>query len=99
MTTNRVGRLLPLLLLLTACATPPRVTTEAERLQANSALNVAQAALIVAAPKMKPEQVQLATEVIAGLRARVADSEFTPTDFSALLLDIATAAAQWEALR
>ena len=99
MTRTRRGALVALLCI-AACATPPRVTTEAERAKATAALNLAHLAFIAAseAGAVQAEHVPLASQQFAALRLKIAESATVPLDMTALLLEIAQWHAQWKAL-
>lgn len=80
---------------------PAACPEQAERLQATSALNIAEAAFVglVAAGKIKPEDAPKVTNAIGLLRQQVANSATQPVDWSAVLLQITTWTAMWVAAK
>lgn len=86
-----------LALLLSACTTPPRPSTEQERLVAHEAINVVEVAVAAlhAAGKLNDDRFKLAGEQIAATRRFVDDSATTPITPSALLARVTSLSLAW----
>lgn len=85
------------LLLMAACTTVPRTSTELERAEISTMITTVQTALIVmqANGTIEPEEFKLASEQLAQIRQEVAASEHTAVGWGDIVLRVANLAAQW----
>lgn len=86
------------LFLFLGCATPARVTTEAERASASKLLSLISIAVSVAKTDGKVHQgdYDRAMQTIAQLRQEIEDSATVPLDVSDVLLRIGDLAVAWQ---
>lgn len=80
-----------------ACVASPRLSTPSERDSLYAVITTAETAVTVAAlaGKIPPADLALVQAQIAELRALVASTETTPTDWAAVLNKVALLSAAW----